>query len=119
VDIGASATAIPNNIYAGTVYANTVEASVDLKTAANTIWSFSATPNIVSNSAHFKANSFNITTATIATSTTIGYIFIPAVPGTSTGVPNLIAGGGVAIAYDTTNNRLEVYNGGWKTVALA
>ena len=55
--------------------------------------------------------------AALATSATAGFVYIPTCPGTATGVPATQTGC-VALWYDTTNNRLQVYNGGLKTVAL-
>lgn len=56
--------------------------------------------------------------ATMATTATGGYIYISTTPGTQSGVPTTVTGI-AAICYDTTNNRLQIYNGGWKTVLLA
>jgi hypothetical protein len=85
-----------------------------------TTWAnIASLPNIVSVSAHFKMGSlFNVAMTTVVTSATLGYIFLTAMAGTASGVPNHPeGGGGVAIAYDTTNNRLMVYNGAWKSSA--
>lgn len=54
----------------------------------------------------------------LSTSSTDGFLFIPAVAGTPTGTPNSRSGF-VPICYDTTNDELYVYNGSWKSVALA
>jgi hypothetical protein len=54
----------------------------------------------------------------LATGSTDGFVFIPAVAGTPTGTPNSRTGF-VPVCYDTTNNELYVYNSGWKSVALA
>lgn len=53
------------------------------------------------------------------TSDTTGFLYIPSVAGAPTGVPTNTASGTVPIQYDTTNNKLYVYNGGWKSVTLA
>lgn len=40
-------------------------------------------------------------------------VFIPKIAGTPTNTP-----GGLEMVYDTTNNKLYVYNGAWKSVTL-
>lgn len=54
---------------------------------------------------------------TTTTSRTSDFLFIPTSAGTPSGTPitNL---GLVAICYDTTNNKLYIYNGAWKSVTL-
>lgn len=55
---------------------------------------------------------------TLATAATDGFLIIPAMNGDATGTPNDTGAGGVALAYDNTNNELKVYaNGAWRTVA--
>lgn len=54
----------------------------------------------------------------LATTATGGFLYVPTCAGSPTGVPTAYSGR-AAIVYDTTNNRLCVYNGGWKTVTLA
>lgn len=51
----------------------------------------------------------------LATNATTGFSLIPTCAGTPTGVP--VIGNG-AMVYDTTNNKLYVYNGAWKGVTL-
>lgn len=48
-----------------------------------------------------------------ATTATDGFPYIPACAGTPTGVPTAITGY-VPMAYDSTNNKFYIYNGGWK-----
>ena len=56
----------------------------------------------------------------ISTSGTEGFLWIPAVAGVPTGVPDgFQASGTTAICYDTADNKLYAYNGGWKTVTLS
>lgn len=50
----------------------------------------------------------------LATGATVGHFFIPSSAGAPTGVPATIPTGQIAMQYDSTNNFLYVYNGGWK-----
>lgn len=56
-------------------------------------------------------------TAALATTATSGFLYIPTCAGAPTGVPTANTGR-VPIIFDTTNNKLCIYNGAWKTVAL-
>jgi hypothetical protein len=49
--------------------------------------------------------------SSLTTGATNGFLRIPTCAGTPTGVP---AGGTGSMVYDTTNNKLYIYNGGWK-----
>jgi hypothetical protein len=49
-----------------------------------------------------------------ATTDTTGYMMIPSCAGVPTGVPTNIPTGQVALIYDTTDNKIYVYSGGWK-----
>jgi hypothetical protein len=51
--------------------------------------------------------------AALSTSATSGFTYLPSTAGVPTGVPN-VQSGTVATVYDTTNNRLGVYNNGWR-----
>jgi|SRR5581483_2391174 len=56
--------------------------------------------------------------AALTTTATDGFVYVPTSAGAPTGVPTGFTGK-VAMEYDTTNNRLYVYNGAWKSVVLA
>jgi hypothetical protein len=55
----------------------------------------------------------------LSTSATVGYVGITSCAGAPTGVPAGAALGTMPIHYDSTNNRLYVYNGAWRSVLLA
>jgi hypothetical protein len=55
--------------------------------------------------------------AALLTSATNGFVYLPTCAGTPSGVPTAKTGM-VAHLYDTTNNKLWVYNGAWKSVVL-
>jgi len=55
--------------------------------------------------------------ATTTSTSTDGFIYIPAAAGPPTGVPSTFSGF-VPMWYDTTNNKLYIYNGGWKTTTV-
>lgn len=50
--------------------------------------------------------------AALATSATDGFLYIPSMAGTPTGTPTTQTGT-VAMVFDTTNNVLYIYDGGW------
>lgn len=54
----------------------------------------------------------------LALAATTGHFYVPGCSGVPTGVPATKTGQ-VALQYDTTNDDLYVYNGGWVKVALA
>jgi hypothetical protein len=56
--------------------------------------------------------------AALATGATDGFLYVPTMAGAASGVPTAQTGT-VALVFDTTNNRLRVYDGGWISVALA
>ena len=53
--------------------------------------------------------------AALATTATDGFLYIPTSAGLPTGTPTTQTGT-VPIEYDTTNNNLMVYNGGWRAI---
>jgi len=50
--------------------------------------------------------------AAIATNATDGFLYIPTCAGNATGTPVAVTGK-VAMVFDTTNNKLLIYDGGW------
>lgn len=56
--------------------------------------------------------------AALNTAATNGFLYIPTCAGAPSGVPTAYTGR-VAMVFDSTNNRLYVYDGGWISVALA
>lgn len=55
--------------------------------------------------------------AALSTSATDGFLYIATCAGAPSGVPTAYTGR-VAMVYDTTNNKLYLYNGAWKSVTL-
>ncbi len=53
------------------------------------------------------------TNSALATNATDGFLYLPSCAGTPTGTPTAITGK-IPLVYDSTNNFLYVYNGGWK-----
>lgn len=54
-----------------------------------------------------------VSPAALATNATDGFLYIPSCAGAPSGVPTAAAGR-IPLVYDSTNNFLYVYNGGWK-----
>lgn len=55
--------------------------------------------------------------ASTSTTDNFGFVRIPFVSGTPTGTPSVL-GSTVPIIFDTTTNKLYIYNGAWKSVTL-
>ena len=72
-----------------------------------------------SNTAAFKidTNQTLISQVSLATGMTKGFINIPGAAGAPTGAPATTTG--FPLYYDSTNNKLYVYNGGWKKGQVA
>ena len=56
--------------------------------------------------------------AAIATTATNGFLYIPSCAGIPTGIPTTNTGR-AAMVYDSTNNRMYVYNGAWRSMLFA
>lgn len=67
--------------------------------------------------AWFAAGDVVVGTAALATNATSGFLHIPTCAGVPTGVPANGQAGTVAMVFDTTNNDLYVYDGGWIQVS--
>lgn len=59
------------------------------------------------------AGSIVCATGALATNATTGFLYIPTCAGTPSGTPAAKTGT-VAMVYDTSNNKMYVYNGAWK-----
>lgn len=56
--------------------------------------------------------------AALATNATHGFLQVPTMAGTPTGTPATVAGH-VALVFDTSGNKLWVYDGGWISATLS
>ncbi len=65
-----------------------------------------------------KAGSVILADTVLATTATDGFTYVPTCAGIPTGVPTGQLGT-APVVYDTTDNKLYVYNGGWKSAAFA
>ena len=54
----------------------------------------------------------------LATTATTGFVYIPSCAGPPTGVPTQSSSAGRPVIFDSTNNYLYVYNGGWKKTTV-
>lgn len=55
-------------------------------------------------------------TGAVSTAATDGFLYLPTCAGTPTGAPTAFAGT-AAVVYDSVNDKICVYNGGWKKTA--
>ena len=55
--------------------------------------------------------------STLAVGATGGFLYLPTCAGTPTGVPTAYTGK-VPMLYDTTNNKLWIYNGSWRSATF-
>lgn len=85
------------------------------------LWSYDSGDTVFAaelvNSALQTDGNGNVYTKAGSTAMTDGFIRIPSAAGVPSGVPTNISGT-VPLYYDSTNNRIYVYNGGWKKVNL-
>ena len=54
----------------------------------------------------------------LPTNATTGHAYMPTSAGAPTGIPT-VRSGYAAFVFDTTNNKLWIYNGAWKGVVVA
>ena len=85
-------------------------AGMNIGTTSNTQLSFWT--NNTKRAAMPAAGGFVIGIAALATNATDGFLYIPTCAGTPTGVPTAQTGT-VAMIFDTTNNKLYIYDGSW------
>lgn len=92
----------------------------EVQFSVNKLGSFTTPLKLNTLSAKFAANvDVAVNVGGLTTTATKGFLFVPSSAGPSTGVPANTYTGCVAIKYDRTNNKLEVYNAGWvKSAAL-
>lgn len=67
---------------------------------------------------YLRDTSVIVSVAALSTTATKGFLYIPTSAGPPTGTPTSYTGT-VPIEYDTTNNKLYIYNGAWKSVTLS
>lgn len=64
---------------------------------------------------------YNGNPGTTPTDSDIGFLNIPSMNGLPTGIPSHTGDfpGTIPLIFDTANNKLWIYNGGWKSVTLS
>jgi len=80
--------------------------------------STAAASNFQVNSKLQSLSSLIVGSAALTTTATDGFLYLPTCAGVPTGTPTAQTGTSAAV-YDTTDNKLYVYNGGWKSAALS
>lgn len=113
IDITAATSTLGVNIAGGTVNINAGAGKGsgnggDIKFTTGSKGASSAAGNVV----------LNGSAAALATSATGGFTTIPTCAGTPSGTPASVLSGNVAMIYDTTGNKLWIYNGAWKSAAF-
>lgn len=83
-----------------------VSADIFVRTIGHTLLGITAGNNVVVGNQ-----------AVVATTATDGFLYIPTCAGVPTGTPTSYTGK-VAVIFDTTNDRIYVYDGGWKAVQV-
>lgn len=93
-----------------------------LGTTANIVPGGSTTSNLGNSSARFNSCFFKgdvvLGNTALSTGATSGFTWMPSMSGTPSGTPTSYTGS-VAMVYDTSANKLWVYNGSWRSVTLA
>lgn len=96
---------------AGNDSTNAISATV----AGTAIWSAATTGLSITGTLDSSGGAW-FGTAALATSATTGHVYIQTCAGTPTGIPASKTGQ-VALQFDTTNNKLYVYDGAWLATA--
>lgn len=99
---------------AGTAYAFYANAGV-VSLGDNLILRSGADLSVLNGTTKFAGGSVITSGAALATTATDGFLYIPTSAGLPTGTPTTQTGT-APIEYDTTNNELMVYNGGWRAI---
>ena len=88
-------------------FASTLNGSRGRLTMSNAVLGFNPTLGVL------RAQGIVAATAALATSATDNFLYIPTCAGTPTGTPTTQTGTSPFL-YDTTNDKLYIYSGGWK-----
>lgn len=110
---------VPGITFFGSTYGIGMDAS-DLVLFTDSAQGVSVRSTSVAGSRVFRARSNGtnqLGIGAVNTTATDGFPYIPSCAGTPTGVPTTIAGM-VPMVYDSTNHKLYIYDGGWKTTTV-